>query len=61
MKLAALQKKSSIQTLKNERVLVSAIAPATSPVFTRKYVAIAPTSGFARPVADSGAIGPSST
>src|SRR5262245_55123657 len=58
MKLAPLQRKSSRHTETKERLLVNAIAPATRPVLTRKYVAIAPTSGFARPEVSRGVVGP---
>ena len=59
-KLAPAQRKSSRQTRKNVRSLVNAIAPATKLVLITKYIAIAPTTGFATAARSCGAIDPPS-
>jgi hypothetical protein len=55
MKLGPLQRKLSRQTRQTDCRAASAIAPATSPVLTRKYVAIVAMSGFVRSANDVGA------
>ena len=60
MKLAPLHRKSSNHTCANVRFDVRAIAAATSPVFTTKYVAIVPTRGLASGDTSTGAEGPPS-
>ncbi len=60
MKLAPLHENSVSQTSQTLRLVVVAIAAATSPVLTMKYVVIAPTSGRARPENSTGGSGPPS-
>ena len=56
----ALQRKSSCQTVQSGCLAESAIAPATSPVFTTKYVAIATRSGFESSARSTGTVSPPS-
>src|ERR1700704_1308480 len=56
MKHVLLHRKSSRHTAQTDRPVDNAIAPATRPVFTTKYVVMAPTSGFAE---STSVIGPS--
>src|SRR5947208_9043455 len=60
MKLMPLQRKSSRHTAKQLRRLDSEIAAATRLVLIRKYVAIAPTSGFATAKRSDGTVVPPS-
>ena len=55
MKLGALHRKLSRQTVQTGRRMASAIASATSAVLMAKYVAITATSGFVNSAADAGA------
>src|SRR5436190_14794632 len=60
MKLAPLQRKSSRQTIHTGRPVDRPMAPATSPVLTKKYVAMAVTSGLDKPEKSTGPTGPPS-
>src|SRR5436190_22523531 len=60
IKLAQLQRKSSRQTAHTGRPVDRPMAPATRPVLTKKYVAMAATSGCDKPEKLSGATGPPS-
>src|SRR6185503_462932 len=60
MKLAPLHRKSSRQTIHTGRPVDLPMAPATRPVLTTKYVAMAATSGLDKPEKLSGCTGPPS-
>ena len=60
MNVTPLHKKSSRQTVTIPRSVDEAIAPATRPVSNTKYVATAPTSGFANAAISKGPVDPPS-